>query len=84
MIELTLIIADEESVLGKGPGGTPREMAKVTLNDEMIGYLTFQQYAREGGIYEAYMADGTTLLARDRNPEVLALELATRKHRLGR
>ena len=81
---LTLVVHDAESLLGKGPGGTPRSMQKVTLNDTVIGYLAFQNYAREGGVYEAFLPDASTLLARDQSAEVLALELAVRKHRLGR
>lgn len=83
MVELKLVIHDEEGVAGAGPGGTSKNMEKVTLNDVTVGYLSFQEYPRGGGTYEGYMPDQTTLLMRDRDSTVIALALARRSRAAG-
>lgn len=81
MIELNLVIHDQEAIPGAGPGGTVKTMQKVTMNGETVGFIAYQQYQREGGVFEAYMPDRSSLLMRDRSAEVLALELASRRAR---
>jgi hypothetical protein len=83
VIDIHIVIGDEGLVSGVGPGGSGKQMRKVLVNDEHVGYLAYQEYQRQGGVYEAYALDATTMIARDASAEVLALDLARRHLRRG-
>jgi hypothetical protein len=78
VIDIHIVIGDEGLVSGVGPGGSGKQMRRVTVNDEHVGYLGYQEFQRQGGVYEAFALDGTTLLARNASAEVLALDLVGR------
>ena len=78
MIDIHIVIGDDGLVSGVGPGGSGKQMRRVTVNDEHVGYLAYQEYQRQGGVHEAYALDATTMLARNASAEVLALDLAGR------
>jgi hypothetical protein len=81
VIDIHIVIGDEGLVSGVGPGGSGKQMRKVVANDEHVGYLAYQEYQRQGGVYESYMIDGTTMVGRNASAEVLALDLASRRLR---
>lgn len=81
MIEFNLTIHDEAQVPGAGPGGTPKDMHRVTLDGDEIGFIARRMYQREGGVYEAFLGESQTPFMRDPNMEVLAFELASRRKR---
>lgn len=84
MIDIHIVIGDDGLVSGVGPGGSGRQMRRVLVNDEHVGYLAYQEYQREGGVFEAYMLDATTMIARNASAELLAVDLAGRHLRRGR
>jgi hypothetical protein len=84
MIDIHIVIGDEGLVSGVGPGGSGKQMRRVLVNDEHVGYVAYQEYQRQGGVYEAFPLDATTMIARDASAEVLALDLARRHLRRDR
>jgi hypothetical protein len=80
-MELRIVIEDPVLVSGVGPGGSGKEMQRVLLNGDHVGYVAFRAYPREGGVFEAYLPDATTMLTRNRAVEITALDLVGRRLR---
>jgi len=80
-MDIHIEVGEPQLVAGVGPGGSGKEMRKVTLNGDLVGYLGYREYQREGGIHESYMTDGTTMFGRNHSAEILALDLAARRLR---